>query len=467
MRNLLLTLLLGFCSAAWSADRLEFTIHKLESGVEGPTVLVVGGIQGDEPGGFHAASMLVTHYRVTRGSVWVVPNLNFESIIERSRGLNGDMNRKFAHVLENDPDYQDVQRIKALIQDDEVDFIFNMHDGSGFYREEHSDWLHSPARWGQSIVIDQEMLTGERYPNVGELARSTIEKVNLTLLDKEHVYHVKNTRTREGNAEMAKTLTYFAINHGKAAVGLEASKALSTAQRAYYHLTALESFFETLGVSVDRSFELEPTTVQAKIDENIQIAFYQNKLLLDVANARPQIDYVPLQKGVDLQFRPSNPLIAVKKKGGGYRINYGNRNVTYLQPQYFDYDDSLESIGMEVDGVAQDISLGSLVDVQESFRVTPGAAHYRVNVIGWSRAGVDNEAGQDIRRGTIPARFSIDEPGEMFRVEVYKDEQFSGMVLVKFAEPAAVLSTQRAREAELLAEDVASLSSGELDPTGR
>ena len=468
MRSLLLSLLLGLSTVAVAADRLEFSIHKLESGVEGPTVLVVGGIQGDEPGGFHAASMLVTHYRVTRGSIWVVPNLNFESIIEHSRGVNGDMNRKFADVGQNDPDYQDVQRIKALIQDDQVDFIFNMHDGSGFYREDYTDWLHGPERWGQSIVIDQEMLTGERYANVGELARSTIEKVNRQLLDEEHVYHVKNTKTSEGNVEMAKTLTYFAINHGKAAVGLEASKTLSTEQRTYYHLNALEYFFDTLGVGVERDFPLEPEVVQAKIDENIQIAFYQNKLMLDVANARPRIDYVPLQRGADLQFRPSNPLIAVKKKGGGYRVNYGNRNVTYLEPQYFDYDDSLDSIALEVDGVARDISLGSLVEVKDSFRVTPGTDEYRVNVIGWSRQGVENEAGEQIRRGTIPERFSIDTPGEMFRVEVYKDERFSGMILVKFAgEGGEMMTSRREPEADQAADDVASLAEWELDPTGR
>ena len=37
-----------------------FTLHKLQSGVAGPTILIIGGIQGDEPGGFTAASLLVT-----------------------------------------------------------------------------------------------------------------------------------------------------------------------------------------------------------------------------------------------------------------------------------------------------------------------------------------------------------------------------------------------------------------------
>ena len=437
MRTWLAAVLLGLSATVLSAERLEFTIHKLESGVEGPTVLVVGGIQGDEPGGFHAASMLVTHYEVTRGNVWVVPNLNFESIVERSRGVNGDMNRKFAEVKENDPDYLAVQRIKGLIRDEQVDFIFNMHDGSGFYREKHTDWLHSPRRWGQSIIIDQEVLDVARFANVGELSRRVVAGVNESLLDPEHVYHVKNTRTREGDAEMAKTLTYFAINHGKAAVGVEASKTLSTAQRTYYHLNALEHFFDVLGVGVTRQFVLDPVIVGRKIDENIQVAFYQNKLLLDVANARSRIGYVPLRKDAALEFEPSNPLIAVKKKGKGYRVNYGNRRVTYLQPQYFEYDHSLDSVTMEVDGVSKVVSMGSLVEVQDSFQVQPDSDGYRVNVIGWARKGVKNEAGQRIVRGTIQKRFSIDRRGEMYRVEWYRDDKFSGMVLVRFADRVA------------------------------
>jgi len=62
------------------------------------TMLVIGGIQGDEPGGFISASLLATHYEITKGSLWIVPNLNFYSIIKRSRGPYGDMNRKFAYI---------------------------------------------------------------------------------------------------------------------------------------------------------------------------------------------------------------------------------------------------------------------------------------------------------------------------------------------------------------------------------
>ena len=98
-------LLISASCSVW-ANPLEFTLHKLESDNPGPTLLIIGGIQGDEPGGFTAASMLVTDYKVSKGQIWVVPNLNFESIIKRSRGVHGDMNRKFSTIPSSDPEFQ-------------------------------------------------------------------------------------------------------------------------------------------------------------------------------------------------------------------------------------------------------------------------------------------------------------------------------------------------------------------------
>ncbi|MFP5257482.1 MAG: M99 family carboxypeptidase catalytic domain-containing protein, partial [Acidobacteriota bacterium] len=111
-----LLLLLALASTAFGGN-LDFTLHKLESGRPGPTILVIGGIQGDEPGGFSAAALLVSHYKIKSGAVWVVPNLNFLSIIHSSRGVYGDMNRKFADLDPKDPEYEAVQKIKAIIRD--------------------------------------------------------------------------------------------------------------------------------------------------------------------------------------------------------------------------------------------------------------------------------------------------------------------------------------------------------------
>lgn len=436
MKLLLILLALLCTSQAQANDRLEFSIHKLESGKPGPTVLVIGGIQGDEPGGFHAASLLVTNYKVTNGSIWVVPNLNFESIIYRSRGVNGDMNRKFATVRQSDPDFSAVERIKELIIDPQVDIVFNLHDGSGFYRTRHIDRLHSPQRWGQSIIIDQEELAVDRFSRIGELSRKVASEINHALLDPEHEYRVKNTKTREGNEEMLKTLTYFAINNGKAAVGIEASKNLQTHQRVYYHLKAIETFLSNIGINLERNFDLDPEYVKHAIDNNLQIAFYQNRLLLDVTKARSRINYVPLQKDVALDFSASNPLVAVTNRDGSYRVNYGNRQLTHLHPQFFEYDTSLETLSISADGDLIEVPLGSMLQVNEHFMITPQDG-YRINVIGWQKQGVSSEDGQIIRKDRISKRFSVDREGSIYRVEVYKGEKFTGMVLVKFGDGSA------------------------------
>ena len=64
----------------------EFKFDLIQKGKQdNNTLLVVGGIQGDEPGGFISASILATHYEITKGSVWIVPNLNFYRFTEHTK----------------------------------------------------------------------------------------------------------------------------------------------------------------------------------------------------------------------------------------------------------------------------------------------------------------------------------------------------------------------------------------------
>jgi hypothetical protein len=259
------------------------------------------------------------------------------------------------------------------------------------------------------------------------------------LMDEEHRYHVKNTRTREGNEEMAKTLTYYAINAGRPAVGLEASKSLPTHLRVYYHLQLIEAYLEELGLEFERSFALTPASVRAAVDGNVRVAFYDRRLFLELADARRSLRFVPMKTDSELYYEASSPLVAVVDDGGSFRVNYGNRRVTHLHPQFFEYDASVEGIGMTVDGQYRPVPVGTLVEVRDHFTVD-APDDIRVNVIGWHRAGVVSEGGVQIRLDEVASRFSVDEGGRVFRVELYRGERFAGMVLVRFvgAETAAL-----------------------------
>ncbi|MGD8783458.1 MAG: M99 family carboxypeptidase catalytic domain-containing protein [Thioalkalispiraceae bacterium] len=440
MYRVALLALAYFFSPMAFAQAWDFTLHKHQSEQPGPTMLVIGGIQGDEPGGFNAASLLTTNYRILRGEVWVVPNLNFESIIKRSRGVHGDMNRKFKDIPDKDPEFQLVQKIKRIIRDQQVDIILNLHDGSGFYRPQYIDRMHSPYRWGQSLIIDQATLENVPYGQLRKIADTITNQTNTRLSNLEHRFHVKNTKTREGNREMEKTLTYYAIQNGKAAFGLEASKSFDTHYRAYYHLQLIESFMQYLGIEYQREFNLTINQVKDRIDNNIKVALYQKKMLFDMSNVRSRLGYIPMKKNQPVDYHASNPLIAVLNHKRYFNVRYGNRSVTKLVPQYFDFDNSLESVALLIDGEERQVKLGDIVAVDNYFQVN-AAREYRVNVIGFTRPGVHNESGIRIKHTDIRKRYSVDTHGHLFRIEIYKDNRFCGMVLVDFSRhPVAAIS---------------------------
>lgn len=408
-----------------------FSIHKLESGVQGHTLLIIGGIQGDEPGGFNAASLIVTHYDILSGNVWVVPNLNFLSIIKRSRGVYGDLNRKFNKLPTKDPEYNTITRIKKLIVDPKVDLILNLHDGSGFYREKYHDRLHNQNRWGQCIIIDQDHIDTKNFSKLSMIARNAVTHVNQNLLKENELFHLNNTKTVQGNEEMEKTLTYFAIKNSKPAFGIEASKSFLTPQRAYYHLLAIESFFNQAGIKFKRNFKLSRYHIKKAINDNIQVALNNRKILLKIENVRKHLRYIPLKKNSQIEFQVNNPLMTIVNSGDAYSIFHGNRRLTHLSPQYFDYDSSLDAIDIVVDGISVKVPFGNIINVKKDFLVQDVKDH-RVNIIGFTKKGCSNESGMVVKKENILKKFSIDKKGMIFRIEVYKSKKFSGMVLVDF-----------------------------------
>ena len=62
--------------------------HSYDSEVDGPTVLVIGGIHGDERAGYRAARQIAT-WPVTVGRLVVVPAANPPALAARSRRIPG------------------------------------------------------------------------------------------------------------------------------------------------------------------------------------------------------------------------------------------------------------------------------------------------------------------------------------------------------------------------------------------
>jgi hypothetical protein len=254
----------GFLSAASQAnDRQhivyfegtpeELEIYKIYGRQEGPTIMIIGGIQGDEPGGFLSADLYVD-LSLQRGNLIVVPRANFRSIIAFDRGREGDMNRKFADIKDLDPDRGTVEIIKNLMA--ESDLLLNLHDGSGFFRPVWESEMANPSRYGQCVIADAEVyshpLSG-RVLHLGQEARKAVDMINKHIPEEKYKFHFSNHDSLSENSkhkDQRASATFYAVTRlGIPAYGLETSKQLpSLEMKVRQHNLAVNAFMELYGV---------------------------------------------------------------------------------------------------------------------------------------------------------------------------------------------------------------------------
>ncbi|MCL1889382.1 MAG: M14/M99 family metallopeptidase [Desulfovibrionaceae bacterium] len=229
----------------------EFEVYKIRGRENGPTVMILGGIHGDEPGAFLSAD-LHTNLSVKRGNLIVAPRVNSRSIIHNQRGYGGDMNRKFAPDQGADPEYRVIAILKSLMA--ESDALITLHDGSGFYSPEWKDNLSNPRRYGQSIITDAAVYDYEgREIRLQENAEKALRKVNLEIGNPRYKFTYFNMDTGNENSphrEHRLSATYFALTRlGIPAFCIEISKNLpSLEMKIYQHHLALNALLESLGV---------------------------------------------------------------------------------------------------------------------------------------------------------------------------------------------------------------------------
>lgn len=409
----------------------EFSLIKL--GIDNNnTVLVTGGIQGDEPGGFMSANLLARGYEITSGSLYVAPNLNMPSIIKKSRGVNGDMNRKFDTLSEKDPEKDVVEKIKALVLQPNVTMLVNLHDGSGFYRPKYINKMMNPNRWGNIAIIDQATLPNAIYGDLEATANKVVKELNKHLLDPKHKYHLRNTHTAKGDKEMLKSLSYFAIKNGKAAYANEASKTLPVHERVYYHLIAVEEYLKLAGIEFKRKFELTPQGVKKALDEDLSVLVCGKFMFY---SPKSRLGYIPLSNDGELEFDCDNALVALTKNKDGYNIHYGNKIVTRFTPQFFEYSNLINEIEIRIDeGEPEFVILGQKISAKNSFEIIKRDG-VRTNIIGYGTIPVD-ESDIKISKDMIKSRFSMDKDESIYRVEFYEEtdskDKFIGMILVEF-----------------------------------
>jgi len=224
----------------------ELNVYKIYGRKDGNTMLIIGGIQGDEPGGFLSAD-LYSDLSLEKGNLIVIPRANFKSIILFARSVEADMNRRF-HIddvqIEMD---KVVQVIKQLMS--EADVFLNLHDGWGFHTPTYISWLRSPERFGQSVIVDTGKFTCDNGTviDLENIAKKALLEINEKIGIQDYQMQYFNTNTDDPKTpypEMKKTATYYALkNLCLPSFGIETSKNLpSDEMKILHHNYAVNAF---------------------------------------------------------------------------------------------------------------------------------------------------------------------------------------------------------------------------------
>ncbi|QKJ26941.1 M99 family carboxypeptidase catalytic domain-containing protein [Aliarcobacter cibarius] len=410
----------------------DFSLYKKEADVKGNTLLIIGGIHGDEPGGYFAPAFFEKHYKIKKGNVWVAPSVNIDSMMADARGIYKDMNRKFSKIDKKDPDFANIQKIKKLITNKKVDLILNLHDGHGFYRKDYENAIFNPKAWGQTTIIDQEKIHSlDKFGNLDEIASKVRDALNKDKLFQDfHFFSVKNTETKAKDEEQQLSLTYFAVTNNKPAFAIETSKNITDlTHKVIYQLKSIEEFMNLMDIKFEKDFDLNNYDEVQKLIAQFGTLTINDNIKLDLENIKNELRFVPMKNSKN-SFNFEHILGNVKSVKNYYEVYIGNQKVTTLVPEIFELHDAKEKIKIDIDGKIIETKLGNIIEVENNFKILKSS--YRVNIIGYSKDGVDSEDDILLTKGDIQNSYSIDTNNNEYRVEFYKGNKFSGMLIIKF-----------------------------------
>ncbi len=231
---------------------------------DGPTALIIGGIQGDEPGGYLAAEAL-TNLTLAKGNLIVIPRTNRNAVAENVRGIDFDMNRLFSDLSDENPQAEtDSERaIKKIVElMASADLFLNLHDGYGFHKDRYINEIHNENRFGQSVIIDiDEYSCNDKTFTLMANANHVLKRVNEKIPNNMYHLYLFNTRTTEPDSKhksMLKASTWYALSKlCVPAYAIEGSKnTRNISERVRYHLYAVKEFLDLYNIE----YEIEPVT---------------------------------------------------------------------------------------------------------------------------------------------------------------------------------------------------------------
>jgi len=200
-------------------------IYKVKGKTPGLTLMIIGGIHGDEESGCIAAKKY-TDIKLERGNLIVIPEANAPAVREKKRFVNVDMNRIFDRDNGTAYEYKTVDEIKKLISGS--DAVINLHEST---------------KKGSVVMIDDKKLK-KTADKVIKTVNSSTNKIKLVL------YNYRTASKNAEHKEQRKSLTYYALyKKGIPAFAVDLSKSeASLDDRVAVQSLAIDAFMEEFGI---------------------------------------------------------------------------------------------------------------------------------------------------------------------------------------------------------------------------
>ena len=458
----------------------ELKIYFIEGKEPGKTLMIIGGIQGDEPGGYLAAD-LYADLLLRKGNLIVAPRANFYTIRNNQRGINGDMNRKFGseQPSHNDFDTTIVAILKDLISRSDV--LLNLHEGSGYFSPTFVSNIRNPLKYGQSIIADASSYTHTdgTIIDLEGTAISVINDINQNIENSDHIFHFNNHDTLSDSTkhiEQRKSATFYALTvEGIPAFGLETSKDIQSIEtKVYYQTLAINAFMKQYDIIPEHpSVSLPPpeldhlvvslignpipfavkngTTLTVPEGFSIQVtsilANYKRGLTLDILgfgnlNDLGRVAKItsPTKIKVYKDAFPCGEISIETTRGTSIGANTvsvsSSRELKNIECTVagknivVSPDDTLHIIRGDVIKISGAQVSGSTYSRNDDIRVN------FVGFVGNTRFNDGNDRGYSIDTASgLLDRFSVDKTGKLYRIEALYKTETIGTIYVELHEP--------------------------------
>lgn len=151
------------------------------SGVDGPKLLIVGGIHGNEPAGYLAAQQ-IRHWPVVKGQLIVIPGVNRPGLKANARYLPGepadvrDLNRNFPRDRLGEGARGEIaQHLWQFVEKQRPEWVLDLHEGYEFHVS------HRPPE-GKDKSVGSTLIF-EKDPTLVAIARRMQQVANATVND--------------------------------------------------------------------------------------------------------------------------------------------------------------------------------------------------------------------------------------------------------------------------------------------